>query len=60
MPWTYVQAARWMNMAYQRDILGVPLDEYLDAEDSDSGHFFDPDLPQDFLGEESLSDYFEH
>ena len=30
-----LEAARWMNPEYQRDTLGVPLDEYLEAEYSD-------------------------
>jgi len=54
-----LDAARWMNRVYQREILGVPLDEYLELEYSDSVSY-DPDCPQDFLGGESLEEYYEH
>ena len=57
-----LEAARWMNPEYQQDILGVPLDEYLDGEysDSDSSFWSDPHRPQDFLGGETLEEYYEH
>ena len=57
-----LEAARWMNPEYQRDTLGVPLDEYLDAEyiDPDLWIWADPDRPQDFLGGETLEEYYEH
>jgi len=56
-----LEAARWMNPQYQRDTLGVPLDEYLEGEYSDSDDSWsDPHRPQDFLGGETLEEYYEH
>lgn len=55
-----LEAARWMNLEYQEDMLGVTLaqfleDDYFDADDDDnSGNY------PDFLGGESLEEYYEH
>jgi hypothetical protein len=53
-----LEAARWMNPEYQLEMLGVPLDEYLEGDlsdvDDDAGDYLD------FLGGESLEEYYEH
>jgi hypothetical protein len=52
-----LEAARWLNPAYQQEMLGVPLSEYLGElpdVDDDAG-----DYP-DYLGGESLEEYHEH
>ena len=51
-----LETARWMNPAYQQEMLGVPLGEYLGELDVDDD---EGDYP-DYLGGESLEEYYEH
>ncbi len=57
-----LEVARWMNPEYQQNILGVPLNKYLEGEyfDSDSSFWSDPHHPQDFLSGETLEVYYGH
>jgi hypothetical protein len=54
-----LEVARWLNPTYQREILGVPLAEYLEEhlEDGDDGWY---ERRHDFLGGETVEEYFEH
>ncbi len=51
-----LEATRWMNPAYQQEILGVSLGEYLEEDLSDIDNNAG-DYP-DFLGGESLEEYY--